>query len=678
MSSGNHMKTIQERVSILRKAIHEHNYRYHVLDNPIISDAEYDHLFQELRSLEKQYPELMTLDSPTLRVGAAPVKDFPEIKHTVPMLSLDNAFSEQDVQDFEERIKDRLKAEGELSFTCEPKLDGLAVTLIYEKGLLRIGATRGDGSVGEGITENIRTISTIPLKLEGPDIPPLLEVRGEVFMPKAAFHALNLEAEQKGEKKFANPRNAAAGSVRQLDSAITAKRRLNFFAYGLAQVEGLKRPPFKSHSETLNQLKEWGFPICPENKVVTGIKQCLAFYKKLQSKRANLPYEIDGVVYKIDCFVLQERLGFVSRAPRWAIAHKFPAEEASTTVLEIEFQVGRTGILTPVARLKPVFVGGATVSNATLHNMDEVVRKDVRIGDVVIIRRAGDVIPEVVSVVLEARTSHTEKVQILKYCPVCGSEVIREEGEAAFRCVGGLFCLAQRKEAIRHFASRRAMDIDGLGEKLVDQLVETNYVTHVAELYQLTEERLSSLERMGKKSAANLIAAIEKSKKTTYNRFLYALGIREVGEATALALTLHFQELAALRSANIDELQAVPDIGPVVAGHIFHFFREKHNITVINKLLESGIFWEKTEKANGLSVSKLAGLHFVLTGTLKSISRLEAKDTLIALGAKVSESVSKNTDYVVVGRDAGTKLKKAVALNIPVLEEEAFLKLLKS
>lgn len=663
--------SIERKIAQLRAEVNEHSYRYHVLDAPIIPDAEYDRLYQELVQLETEYPDHLTLDSPTQRVGAAPVKEFPSVTHRVPMLSLDNAFSDDSVRDFNKRIKDRLKSNDEIQFACEPKLDGLAVSLIYENGVLKSGATRGDGLVGEGITENLRTISQIPLRIQAKDFPKVIEVRGEVYMPKAGFKALNARAEKQGEKVFANPRNAAAGSLRQLDSKITASRPLNFYAYSLV----LPEENLIFHSQCLEQLKQWGFPICSENQVVEGIEECLAFYHNLMARRPQLPFEIDGVVYKVNSFELQRQLGFVSRAPRWAIAHKFPAEEMLTELQDVEFQVGRTGALTPVARLKPVSVGGVTVSNATLHNMDEIERKDIRIGDFVIVRRAGDVIPEVASVILEKRPKSTRSIQLPKQCPICGSDVARAEGEAAARCMGGLWCKAQQKEAILHFAGRRAMNIDGLGSKIVDQLVDTGLIKSVADLYQLTIEELEHLERMGKKSAENLVEAIHVSKKTTLAKFLYALGIREVGEATALSLATHYGDLTSLMKANEEDLEEIMDIGPVVASHIYTFFRQSHNIEIIDRLLNAGIHWPKS-KLSSETKHSLSGKTFVLTGTLTRFSRDEAKEKLQALGAKISGSVSKKTDYVVAGIDPGSKLTKAESLGVRVLNEAEFLQIL--
>jgi DNA ligase (NAD+) len=664
-------KKIAQRATDLREQINYHNYRYYVLDNPEIPDAEYDKLFSELVELEREYPSLIIADSPTQRVGAAPLAEFGEVKHVIPMLSLDNAFSEEEVRGFDRRVREGLRLEA-VEYAAEPKLDGLAVSLLYERGVLVRAATRGDGYTGEDITQNARTIPSVPLRLMGKAYPRRLEVRGEVFMPKKGFHSLNKRQEAQGEKIFANPRNAAAGSIRQLDPRITAARPLDICCYGVGQMEGGHLPD--RHSAILDQLQEWGLRVSTERKLVQGVEGCLDYFAKMGTKRAALQYEIDGVVYKVDSLSQQQKLGFVARAPRWAIAHKFPAEEALTTVLGIDVQVGRTGTLTPVARLDSVVVGGVTVSNATLHNEDEVHRKDVRAGDTVIIRRAGDVIPEVVSVVKERRPAGTRIFHMPKSCPICGSEVVRVEGEAAARCSGGLYCPAQRKEAIRHFASRRALDIEGLGDKLVAQMVEQGLVQNVSDLYRLNLEQLAGLERMGAKSAENLLQAMEKSKTTTLARFLYALGIREVGEATAQVLAQHFGELDAITHADEETLQAVPDIGPVVAQQIAAFFHEHHNREVIKKLLAAGVHWPKMERRP--ASLPLAGKTFVLTGTLANMTRDEAKARLQALGAKVSGSVSAKTDYVVAGEDPGSKLDKANALNVAVLDERGLLELL--
>jgi len=664
-------KQLTQRAVTLREQIDYHNYRYYVLDDPEIPDAEFDKLFRELQQLEHDHPALITSDSPTQRVGAAPITEFGEVKHDVPMLSLDNAFSEDEVRAFDRRVREALKVD-EVNYAAEPKLDGLAVSLLYEDGLLVRAATRGDGYTGEDITQNARTIPSVPLRLLGKGYPNRLEVRGEVYMSKQGFKELNRRQEAQGEKIFANPRNAAAGSIRQLDPRITSQRPLEMCCYGVGQMEGGRLPD--RHSAILEQLQEWGLRISAERALVQGVEGCLHYFANMGRKRSALAYEIDGVVYKVDELSQQQRLGFVARAPRWAVAHKFPAEEALTQVLGIEVQVGRTGALTPVARLAPVTVGGVTVSNATLHNEDEVHRKDVRVGDTVIIRRAGDVIPEVVSVVKERRPERTKIFHLPKHCPICGSEVVRVEGEAAARCSGGLYCAAQRREAIRHYASRRAMDIEGLGDKLVEQLVEQGLVRDVADLYELSMEQVAGLERMGAKSAENLLNALDKSKDTSLARFLFALGIREVGEATARALALHFGELDEIAQAHPEALQAVPDIGPVVAQQVAAFFHEHHNREVIRKLQAAGVRWPKVERR--IVSSPLAGKTFVLTGTLSTMTRDEAKQRLQALGAKVTGSVSAKTDYVVAGEEPGSKLEKARSLNVTVLDERQFQKLL--
>ena len=665
------MADLAKEAASLRQQLHYHNHRYYVLDNPEIPDAEYDRLIRRLRELETENPELLTPDSPTQRVGGQALKSFEQLEHSIPMLSLDNAFSFEEMQDFEKRIKDRLKRDIDIKYAVEPKLDGLAISLRYENGVLVTAATRGDGRVGENVTQNVRTIASVPLKLLGDDIPETLEVRGEVFMPLEGFENLNRAATEQGRKAFANPRNAAAGSLRQLDSAITAKRPLSFYSYGIGQISSGQ---LSSHSLMMQKLSEWGVPVSPELKVVNGDTGLSEIFQQLLDKRILLPYEIDGVVFKVDDYALQDELGFVSRAPRWAIAWKFPAQEEMTTVLDVEFQVGRTGAVTPVARLSPVFVGGVTVSNATLHNMDEVERKDVRVGDTVVIRRAGDVIPEVVNVVLTRRPDITSPVRLPLSCPVCGSEVVRVEGESAARCSGGLFCAAQRKEAIKHFASRKAMDIDGLGDKIVDQLVEQEMIHNPADLYQLTLSQVAGLERMAEKSAGNLLAALEKSKQTSFHRFLYALGIREVGETTARNLAMTFVDLDSLMSASEEQLQAVPDIGPVVASQVKTFFEQPHNIEVLQDLLKAGIHWPQQENSQ-TEDDALSGMTFVLTGSL-SKPRSEYKETLLQRGAKVAGSVSKNTDYLVAGEKAGSKLDKAQQLGVKILDEEALLQLL--
>lgn len=664
---------IKQRIVELREQINHHNYLYYVLDTPEIPDAEYDRLLRELEELESENPELITPDSPTQRVGAAPLSEFGEVKHELPMLSLGNAFDDEEVLSFDRRARERLRVD-EIEYAIEPKLDGLAISLLYEDGKLLRGATRGDGTTGEDVTQNVRTIDAIPLKLRGKDYPKRLEVRGEVIMTKEGFAKLN-EAQRKADAKtFANPRNAAAGSLRQLDSKITAARPLSFYCYGVGLVEDAELPD--RHSEILNQLREWGMRTNPETRVVKGVQGCLDCYKIMQEKRDNLDYEIDGLVYKVNPVDQQQALGFVSRAPRWAIAHKFPAQEEMTELEDVEWQVGRTGALTPVARLKPVHVGGVTVSNATLHNMDEIKRKDVRINDTVIIRRAGDVIPEVVSVVPSERPAHTREIKLPRKCPVCGSEVVRPEGEAIARCTGGLYCAAQRKGSIKHFASRRAMDIDGLGDKLVDQMVDRELIKDVSDLYKLKVEDVAGLERMAEKSAQNLIDALEDSKDTTLSRFLFGLGIPLVGETTARTLARHFGTLDRLMEADHEELKEVEDVGPAVAESVEHFFREKHNQKVIKKLKSAGIHWKEME-VPPKKEQKLAGKTFVLTGTLAHMTRDEAKDKLQALGAKVTGSVSRKTDYVVVGADPGSKADKAEQLGIEMLDEEAFQKLIK-
>lgn len=656
----------------LRDELNDHSYRYYVLDNPVISDAIYDQLYHALKELESTHPELITPDSPTQRVGEKPLKEFKEIKHDVPMLSLDNAFAEQDIVDFNQRIQDKLQT-GQIEYCCEPKLDGLAINIRYVNGLLESAATRGDGTTGEDVTENIKTIKMIPLRLRGNNIPSILDVRGEIFLSKKGFEKLNQDASIKGEKIFANPRNAAAGSLRQLDPRITARRPLEVYFYGLGIIENFKLPD--THYHMLQQLSSWGLRVNPLISVEQGVNGCMDFYEKIAKKRDKLSYEIDGVVYKVNLYSQQEKLGFVSRAPRFAIAHKFPAEEVNTVIEDVEFQVGRTGAITPVARLKPVHVHGVTVSNATLHNMDEVARKNIKIGDTVIIRRAGDVIPEVVGAITSLRPADAKEIKLPKDCPVCHSEIEQIEGEAIARCTGGLYCPAQQKESIKHFASRRAMNIEGLGDKLVELLFNEKLIKNISDIYFLQKSKIENLERMGEKSAQNLLDEIEKSKQTTFARFLYSLGIREVGEATAKQLALYFKNLPAIQAATLDELQAVPDIGPVVAAHIVHFFHEEHNRHVLKVLLEAGIHWPEVKEADHLP---LLGKTFVLTGTLPTLSRDEAKEKLEALGAKVAGSVSAKTHYVVAGSDAGSKLKKAQDLNIPILDENGLFELLKN
>ena len=662
-----------QRIHALREQINHHNYCYYVLDSPEIPDAEYDRLMRELETLEHKYPETVTPDSPTQRVGSAPLKEFAEVRHTIPMLSLNNAFEEQELIDFDRRVREGLDVDS-VEYSAEPKLDGLAISLVYENGILVRGSTRGDGYTGEDVTQNVRTIDSIPLKLRGKDYPGVLEVRGEVFMSKKGFEELNERQRAQEEKTFANPRNAAAGSLRQLDPRITATRPLEFYSYGLGVVEGRVMPG--RHSEIMQALKNWGVRVNPESRLIKGIDGCLEYHRKMLRKRESLSYDIDGVVFKVDRVDQQETLGFVSRAPRWAIAHKFPAEEEMTKLVGIDVQVGRTGALTPVARLEPVFVGGVTITNATLHNQDEIERKDVRIGDMVIVRRAGDVIPEVVQPVLAKRKGRRlHKFKMPTECPVCGSKVVRLEGEAVSRCTGGLYCPAQRREAIKHFVSRRAMDIEGIGDKLVEQLDELGMIKDVSDLYHLKAEAIAGIERMGEKSADNLIKGLERSKKTTLPRFLFALGIRQVGETTAQTLARHFGTLEALMHADIDALVEVQDVGPVVAQSIVSFFKEKHNRDVVKKLIKAGIHWPEERKPSPKSQT-LAGKTFVLTGTLPNMSRNDAKEKLLHLGAKVAGSVSKKTDYVVVGADPGSKATKAEELGIPMIDEEQLLKLL--
>lgn len=664
----------QQRCIELHQQLHQHNHHYYVLDNPTIPDTDYDALFQELKRIESEFPQLVTADSPTQRVGAAPLDKFGQVAHQVPMLSLDNAFDAADFQAFYQRMADRLDQQVEFVFCAEPKLDGLAVSIRYEQGALVQAATRGDGFTGEDITANVRTIRAIPLRLQG-EVPPVLEVRGEVFMPIAGFNAMNEQARQAGEKIFANPRNAAAGSLRQLDPRMTAKRPLSFYAYAVGAVEdpnGLLAA--QGHHARLQQLKAWGLPVCPEIRLAKGPDAALAYHQDVLARRGQLPYEIDGVVLKVDDLAQQQTLGFVSRAPRWAIAFKFPAQEKTTRLLDVEFQVGRTGSITPVARLEPVSVGGVTVSNATLHNQDEIERLGLKIGDNVIIRRAGDVIPQVVAVVLADRPADARDVVFPSCCPVCGSATERVEGEAVLRCTGGLFCRAQRKEALKHFVARKAIDIEGLGDKLIDQLVDAELVNSAVDIYRLDMPALVGLERMGEKSAVKLLAAIAASKTTTLPRFIYALGIREVGEATALALATHFCTLPALRAASLEQLLEVPDVGAVVAGQILHFFAEPHNQAVIDGLVEVGVSWpDIAAKVQG--EQPLLGQTLVLTGTLTSMGRDDAKEKLQALGAKVAGSVSAKTHAVIAGENAGSKLSKAEELGIAVWSEQQMLDL---
>jgi len=662
------------RAAELRELLDRYNYRYHALDDPEVSDAEYDRLLIELRELETHDPDLVTPDSPTQRVGAAPVAAFGTVRHRIPMLSLDNAFSEAEVRDFDRRVRERAAPQSVVRYSAEPKLDGLAISARYESGAFVQGATRGDGETGEDITQNLRTIKALPLKLRGTHLPGVLEVRGEVFMPLAGFERFNREALARGERTLVNPRNAAAGSLRQLDPRMTAARPLDLFIYGVGYVEGGEMPGH--HGEMLKMLRGFGFKVCPQTRLVESVEGCLDYFRDIGAARATLPYQIDGVVYKVDDIELQRQLGFVSRAPRWAIAHKFPAEEALSTVLGIEFQVGRTGALTPVARLAPTFVGGVTVSNATLHNIDEMSRKDVRLGDTVVIRRAGDVIPEVARVLLERRITGAQPVELPARCPVCGSPVVRESDQAVARCSGGRTCPAQRKEEIKHFASRRALDIQGLGDKLVDQLVDRDWVKTPADLFELESAQLETLERMGEKSAQKIHTAMQAAKRTTLPRFLYALGIRDVGEATALALAQHFGDARALAQASVEEIQRVQDVGPIVAGSIRAYFDNAENRRLLERLLASGIEWPPVERPQ--STGKVAGKTFVITGTLEQMSREAAREAILEHGGKVTGSVSKKTDYLVAGADPGSKLDKARQLGVEVLDEAAFLALLKS
>lgn len=681
------------RARELRSQIEHHNHRYHVLDDPEIPDADYDRLFRELQALEQAYPSLAISDSPTRRVGAPPAERFETVRHEVPMLSLNNCFDEAELRDFDRRVREGLglDAEQAVEYVAEPKLDGLAVSLLYVGGRLERAATRGDGYQGENITANVRTVRNVPLRLDR-GAPDPLEVRGEIYMSKAGFRKLNEEAEAHGEKTFVNPRNAAAGSLRQLDSRITARRPLRLFCYGVGRVDSGRLRG--SHYGVLEQLGQWGLPVSDRVRRVHGVDGCLAYFHELTEARPSLDYEIDGVVYKVDAHAQQEELGFVARAPRWAIAHKFPAEEAMTRLNAVEFQVGRTGALTPVAKLETVFVGGVNVSHATLHNMDEIRRKDVRVGDWVVVRRAGDVIPEIVRVIEERRPPNAREIEQPRSCPVCGSNVDRGEGEAAIRCSGGLVCPAQRKEALKHFASRRAMDIDGLGDKLVEQLVERELVKSPADFYALDAETLKGLDRMAEKSAKNLLEAIEQSKETTFARFIYALGIREVGEVMARTLAEHFGTLEALNDAvrgdakqleedpelkkkdHYPKLRRVPDVGPEVAAHIVAFFTEPRNQEVIQRLRDAGIRWPVA--GGGGAARPLEGLTFVLTGSLDSLTREQASERVEAQGGRVTGSVSRKTDYVVVGAEPGSKRDKAERLGVALLDEAAFIDMLGS
>jgi DNA ligase (NAD+) len=664
---------IQQRLRSLRDEIDHHNIQYYVKDAPEISDQRYDELMRELQALEAEYPQLVSADSPTQRVGAVADGPFTPVEHEVPMLSLDNAFDEAEMTAFDKRLGETIGVDSDLAFCVEPKLDGLAVSLLYENGQLQRAATRGDGRTGENITANVRTMRSVPLRLAGESLPQRIEIRGEVYMPVAGFNALNEAQRSEGKKVFANPRNAAAGSLRQLDPSITASRPLRFCAYGIAQLEGMALPD--SQYAQMMLVQDLGLPISPYIRRLEGLEACFEYYRDIARQRDSLAFEIDGVVYKLDSIKQQQKAGFVSRAPRWAIAWKFPAQEVMTRLLDVEFQVGRTGTLTPVARLQPVNVGGVLVSNATLHNMDEIARKDVRIGDTVIVRRAGDVIPEVVSVYLQDRDENFPVPVMPAECPVCGSEVTRSEGQAAWRCSGGLVCAAQRKEGIKHFASRKAMDIEGLGDKLVEQLVDQGMIDSVAGLYGLSLEQLAGLERMAKKSAQNLLDALDKSRHTSLARFIYALGIREVGEATAEALANHFGSLDALREADLEALMAVEDVGPVVADSVMHFFDQADNQRIIEGLIAAGIEWPTIEAASERE-QPLAGEVYVITGTLENYSRDAAAKALKALGAKVTSSVSSKTSAVIAGDKPGSKVEKADKLGVKILNESEFESLL--
>lgn len=673
MSNLSLFDEVPAEINQLREELHRHNYNYYTLDAPEIPDAEYDRLIARLRELESQFPESITADSPTQRVGATPLVSFSNVIHEVPMLSLDNAFNDDELKNFQQRLFDRLKTSQPIEYACEVKLDGLAVSLLYEDGKLIRGATRGDGAVGEDITQNIRTIKSIPLRLTGNDYPRILEVRGEVYMPRKGFESLNKRMIAKGEKPFVNPRNAAAGSLRQLDAKITAKRPLEMCAYSVGRIVDGELP--STHTETLKKLREWGINTNTETQLAKNIEACIEFYKSIMSRRDNLAYDIDGIVFKVNNFSLQESLGFVSRAPRWAIAYKFPAQEETTVLESVDFQVGRTGAVTPVARLKPVFVGGVTVSNATLHNRDEIARLGIKIGDAVIVRRAGDVIPQIVQVILSQRPATASDIIFPTHCPICGSSVETTEGEVVARCSGGIICQAQRKEAIKHFVSRKAMDVDGLGDKVVEQLVDLNLVNNLPDLYRLKKSQISAMERMGDKSADNLLASLEASKKTTLAKFIYSLGIREIGEASARNLAKHFGSLELLRNASVDDLLTVKDIGPVGAHFVYEFFHHDENIHILDELQSLGIHWDDIP-LTAISELPLNGLTYVLTGTLETMSRDEGKAHLLALGANVAGSVSAKTHCVIAGPGAGSKLAKAESLNIPILDEPEFITLL--
>lgn len=662
---------ILKRIDDIREQLNFHNVRYYVYDDPEITDSEYDKLLRELQSFEEDYPQTITVDSPTQRVGAHPLKSFGEIKHDVPMLSLSNAMDESELRDFDKRIQDALNIDS-IEYAAEPKLDGLAISLLYEQGLFIRAATRGDGFVGEDVTQNIRTVRSIPLRLTGKDIPDVLEVRGEVFMPRLGFEQLNQRMVDEGTKVFANPRNAAAGSLRQLDPKVTATRPLEMICYGIGESGQLGTP--ESYSEIIDRLKTLGLRVSPERAVLTGIDACMDYYLGIADRRNDLPYEIDGIVFKVNNLAQQKTLGFVSRAPRWAIAQKFPAQEEMTVLQGIDFQVGRTGAITPVARLEPVTVGGVSVSNATLHNMEEIQRLDVRPGDTVIVRRAGDVIPQVVSVVMSRRKPGARKIKTPTCCPVCQSDLVKVEGQTIIRCSGGLFCEAQRKEAIKHFASRKAMNIEGLGDKIVDQLVDEDLIHNPADLYDLQQTQIAGMDRMGDKSAENLLKSLDKSKHTSLQKFVYALGIREVGEATARALAQQLGNVDNIMNADIAELEAIRDIGPVVAANIVSFFKQEHNRDVVSKLIAKGIHWDDIEIAE--ITGQLTGQVFVITGTLSAMGRTEAKQALLERGAKVTGSISSKTNYLIAGENPGSKVNKARELGVSVLDEKEFIALL--
>jgi DNA ligase (NAD+) len=663
------------RAAQLRDELNQHDYRYYVLNEPSVPDAEYDRLMMELREIEAAHPELVTHDSPTQRVSGAAASEFAEARHAMPMLSLENGFTDEDLLDFDRKVRERLGRAGPIDYAAEPKLDGLAISVIYRGGVYERAATRGDGVTGEDVTANVATIRSVPRRLRG-NPPAVLEVRGEVFLPFAGFEKMNRDATARGEKNYVNPRNAASGSLRQLDPRITATRPLDLYFYSAGVVEGGAVP--ERQSDLAAQLNAWGLRTCPEARKVSGVEGCLEYYRDIGARRAKLPYQIDGVVYKVDSRVDQEKLGFVSRAPRWALAHKFPADEEMTLLEDVIFNVGRTGALTPAAKLKPVFVGGVTVSNATLHNMDEVARKGFMIGDTVVVRRAGDVIPEVVRYLPDRRPANVRPIVMPSLCPVCGSPVVRQEDQAVYKCTGGVIqCRAQRAEWIMHFAGRRAMDIEGLGEKLIEQLVEDGSISSPADLYTLRAEALAERERMGEKSARNVVAAIDRSRRTTLPRFLFALGIPQVGESTARALAEQFGKLQALREATAEQIEQTPDVGPIVSAEVYKFFQSPAARDVVDRLIASGVTWDEKEPAQAAD-APLNGLTFVITGTLSGLQRDQAEDALRELGAKVSGSVSKKTSYLVVGADAGSKLAKAQSLGVPVLDEAALEQILKT